>query len=1253
MKDFSSTSKDHINEDDKPINNNNLNDGSAIPDTSPVYIFCTSKNGINSKNENGWTPIYRSIITNNLIALNELLKLGSDPNIANNLGETPLYLCVDIDNYDALIILLQYNADTNISKRNGTTPLHLAAKKNKYNFMHALLRNKANPNLPNKLYSQTPTHIAIINKVNEEMLNIFHEYNADIYKIKDKYNKTPFDYCKELKDEEYLQIIIKIFGDKNENNKKESKTLVMNKISDEIQKETDKTFNIPKSFHNSNYNILPEKLLINQNEEYYNKKLDFNMENQNEENIDLNNNNNKIIESVNKKTEKVGILSSGDNLYSDRTISKISETSKTKKDITYTNNIINNLNNNNNLSEFQPIPITTEHNDIKHKNSLIKTLKTNINIDTKMIDNSKDIIVLNNDNHDLNNNNNNINSEKKDINDKNYIIKSENNKLYFKDIENKLIGIYESNEESKNKNDTINHDKEIIKNIISSTVKKIKVYSNTFNSDSSQNNGSITQKNNNSNSKNEVLKLMNFTSNSNNINKDNNEQKLSFNTNLENGTSSFILYNSKKSDSENEHKNENLTQNQISEITPISIKKIDTQITHTDNSNLFSELELNKINDINKIEEENIKEENNKEENINNKINNNLKDDNQEDKDNLKNHNQLTNNSCDNYIYDGSFEYSKSKSYLPELSLNNNQNQSNKKIGNSNNVNNNLLNQYHRQISYHNNKSINKRKKDEEIQNEELNNISGNKENETQNNNEIIYYNKNYLANNISTKKEENFIEPKNEVIQQNIPKKLHTQSDINNNMNIQRYNSITNKTDTINQKRFTYTSPNIKKNYLIITNLIKNNDKENLDINNNNTFIKTNLNINTSNLVGTKEDFLSNNNNLSSFLNTNKLETVKDKQSNSLKTNNNKDNSTFNLYDDVPQIKHLEKKDELNEETINSNTNKDNNKNTNTFKNENKLRNNIRRSSMGNTTLSSLTKNLINPGKQSIFSTSNNILNTSHIIFTARNSNLNNISNNAIKNIPMNMLLRLRDWLISCDLLCYYNVLIENNMYDIDKCINGLQNNKFTISYKDVEDLGIRKPGHIFRLLLKLEIDSGVIDNNIFNYILSKFNMSSSISNNIILTSSIADINCCGICSKNDNYQSYIKRSDFPYIDIFSFLKYKDLWKYKENFLHNGFDQLEYVLLQLFSRYAYDKEIMNDCLHIYNDQDKLNVLNKLYEEKKNISVECGLESDNQEINKILSNNSYSSKYNSKKKSHYSFENSPKDHNGNNCCYIF
>ena len=86
-------------------------------------------------------------------------------------------------------------------------------------------------------------------------------------------------------------------------------------------------------------------------------------------------------------------------------------------------------------------------------------------------------------------------------------------------------------------------------------------------------------------------------------------------------------------------------------------------------------------------------------------------------------------------------------------------------------------------------------------------------------------------------------------------------------------------------------------------------------------------------------------------------------------------------------------------------------------------------------------------------------------------------------------LITKLRDWLISCDLLCYYNLLIKNNIYDIESYISNLKNNKMNISYKDIEDLGIKKPGHIFRFLLRLQMDIGILDNKICNYIMSKFN--------------------------------------------------------------------------------------------------------------------------------------------------------------------
>ena len=88
MINISTSKKENSKENDQNLSNSNIQEksisGSLISDKSPVYLFWTSKNGINSKNENGWTPIYRSIIANNLIALNELLNLGSDPNISNN-----------------------------------------------------------------------------------------------------------------------------------------------------------------------------------------------------------------------------------------------------------------------------------------------------------------------------------------------------------------------------------------------------------------------------------------------------------------------------------------------------------------------------------------------------------------------------------------------------------------------------------------------------------------------------------------------------------------------------------------------------------------------------------------------------------------------------------------------------------------------------------------------------------------------------------------------------------------------------------------------------------------------------------------------------------------------------------------------------------------------------------------------------------------------------------------------------------------
>ena len=252
---------------------------------------------------------------------------------------------------------------------------------------------------------------------------------------------------------------------------------------------------------------------------------------------------------------------------------------------------------------------------------------------------------------------------------------------------------------------------------------------------------------------------------------------------------------------------------------------------------------------------------------------------------------------------------------------------------------------------------------------------------------------------------------------------------------------------------------------------------------------------------------------------------------------------------------------------------------------------------------------------------------NTSNEVLT--NENEQSIKIGSHHNISNNLSSKLHDWLISCDLLCYYNLLIKNKIYNIEEYIDKVKKNEILISYKNIEDLGIKKPGHIFRFLLKIKIDSGVINPFIYNIILDKYKRYSL--NDIKINSSNNGFGCC--CFR-DNTLKIDKKSinnnicNDPYLgdnsnDIFGFLKTLNLFWLKENFIHNGFDQVEFIMIQMFSEYKFNKEILNEYLHIYNDDEKKKVLKKLFEEKKNICNEYNIEYNVDEEKEILTSRIY------------------------------
>ena len=229
----------------------------------------------------------------------------------------------------------------------------------------------------------------------------------------------------------------------------------------------------------------------------------------------------------------------------------------------------------------------------------------------------------------------------------------------------------------------------------------------------------------------------------------------------------------------------------------------------------------------------------------------------------------------------------------------------------------------------------------------------------------------------------------------------------------------------------------------------------------------------------------------------------------------------------------------------------------------------------------------------------------------------------------------KLHDWLISCDLLCYYNLLIKNKLYNIEEYIDKIKQHKLLVTYKNIEDLGIRKPGHIFRFLLKLKLDSGLIDPYLYSIISDKYSRNSL--NDIRLSSSNNGFGCC--CFRNNNCKIDKRSINSCYgnenygegsNDIFCFLRKLELFNLKENFIHNGFDQVEFIILQMFSEFKFNKEVLNEYLHIYNDEDKKKVLKKLYSEKKNICREYNIEYDSDEEKEILTSRSEDKLDNSK-----------------------
>ena len=1104
--------------------NNEINENKDIIDFSmpnlPTSDIIIEQNNNIDNNDKKISQIHEAIISDNLEKLANLLKLGENPDIIDKSGETPLYLSVDIENYDAMVILLEFGADCNIQKEDdGNTPLHLATEKKNDIYITNLLSHGANPNIINKINLQTPMHICVINRINEYILIKFKENKGDVYNIKDKFNKTPFDYS--LNDEKYKNLLISIFG------------------KNEFELNNNNQNDIKKNYCENN-----EDIENNTNLEYNNfitlsRKIQLTHEDEDEE--------------ENKKEETI-IYNKGNNINQnkDSEITSINEVNNClKKQLLFSSNSKEISSEEKNTKPRMSTISNNSGQDNQEQNSKNK-IDINKNIINVISDRNSN--VSNTDKENINPNKNIENKEQ--IYHYNLTeVNSNNNNLY------KNLSLNPNNIKNKHKSENLNT-KYVLTTLGNNQENKIISHSLNLSNKNSYyylvNNKLKKRKT----SKNNLIRINTLYSNTNT-----------------NGNNSLSSYNLKKEG--------------ISEINPLEMIN---QMASSNNSNIFSELQINsteKINEPKKTEEE--FNENNYKTTYNdglNTLNENISENfsitnnNYNEEENNKENINFNNNS-----FDDSLEYSKSKSFnvnetpgqlSQKRSLNENEIEEGLKISNKdeslniytnfNNININVNNCYHN----NNTKNI-----------ERYKSTTSNKSKQDPDNESEQSYGKTSSISNLS--------------VFQNKSSKSHYRHLSYHNSNRQ---SLNNNNKSYNSKSLNYThndnyyinKENIEPNYIqsekCKKNLIKNKNNKNIKepytIVQKNKIYKTNL----QKPVMTKEqktkdstmdDYRSNENiiiiNENSNYNTKTLDNTYLNQYNTFNSDNNScRNNTKDSYKYSNLFKKALKKKYVVKEFSN---------NTNVFDKYTLETDNYY-------------TNSINNNEKNDEENYNYNYNEKELIIHPQQ-----ISNELIT--------KLRDWLISCDLLCYYNILIKNNIYDIESYITNLKNNKINISYKDIENLGIKKPGHIFRFLLKLQMDIGILDTRVCNFIINKF--SENALTTIGMNVSVSEIKYCGmiLCPGEDRF---VKNSN--YYDIFSFLRCKELIQFKENFIHNGFDQIEFILIQLFSCFAFNKEILNDYMHIYSDKDKKKVLIKLYEEKQNLANLMGIEFNVREVKQIL-----------------------------------
>lgn len=189
---------------------------------------------------------------------------------------------------------------------------------------------------------------------------------------------------------------------------------------------------------------------------------------------------------------------------------------------------------------------------------------------------------------------------------------------------------------------------------------------------------------------------------------------------------------------------------------------------------------------------------------------------------------------------------------------------------------------------------------------------------------------------------------------------------------------------------------------------------------------------------------------------------------------------------------------------------------------------------------------------------------------------------------------INLNKWLTEINLSNYYPNFYNNNIFDINDLIDEIKKVKNkNLLYEFIENnFDIHLPGHIFRILCKIEIDQGLFHKDLVNFLINGKNKQN---------------------LSNEEYIGYEKI--YPKDGLKIFLKKYTLMNLYYNFYQNGFDLINFVLLQMFSKnLRINDHILENYFYIYNSNERLLLLKSLENEKNKINSFLNSRNQNNEF---------------------------------------